>query len=1101
MYTESSLDKVREADIVQVIGNFLDLKKQGANYAANSPFNTDKTASFIVSPAKQMWKCFSSGKGGDVIKFVMLHKSVDFPEAVRIIAGMANITLDTEQVSEDEMRRRETRLELLDLMGSAAGMYQKALRQLPADHWASTMLTSRGIDEETRIGFSIGYAPAGYQFITGPFIEKGKLALGRDIGLIKTETGRSYDFFADKLIFPIQDVNGNVIAFGGRRNNEASGPKYVNSPESPIYTKSKTLYGLFQAKHQIAQQHKAVLVEGYTDVTSLHRQGCDIAVATGGTALSDDQAKLLKKFAAHVIICRDNDPVKEDGSDGAGTKAALRDIDILLLHGFKVSICILPEGEDPDSYARHLQAKLDAGTGHGMGIKQYILGEMQDAVDWKARRLQMKAANDPDAMSEAVDQVAKMLFNIRDDIKRREYIARVAKMMKQPKKQIEERVANMQKAIELKAERKGSVDDSLESQLGLPKGADYREYMKNRFTIVENAYWFKGKEGFFPGTNFIIKPLFHAVGREDTKRICEIVNTELETRLVDFEPKHLVQMAQMEEKLINTGNYKFLENASASHFKLIRQEIMNNFSMAHEITDLGWQDKNFFAYSDCVYYKGVIKRVNEYGVVVLDEELESESKYHKTSRQFYLPAFSEMHKHDNAHNDDYENDRFCVLRQATPDLSRWMQQMMKVYGEKAMTGIAFCFSAIFRDLFMRRYEYFPHMFLSGEKGSGKSKFGESLAALFTYKQPAFDLNGGTHVAFYRRLARFRNSVTMLEEYHDNVDIKIFQGIKGAADGRGRELGKGTGDNKTMTTKINCALIILGQYLSARDDNSVTTRSALLHFIKRMESYTAQDIDNYALLKSWEEEGLNSLLIDILKHREHFENHLHDTYNKISKLLKKELEGKHYEERVLMTYVTMLTTVKILEGRVQFPFTFDFIKEKFMEAIVDSTDLIVESEGLAQFWNILEYLRDRKPFPLIVEGREFRIDTPVTIRLQTRKGEDGIDWTNEKRSRVLFLRLNAVHQLYHKEASTREGTDVIGENTLKNYFKSKKYYIGSVKSMRFDDTSTSAYCFNYDLMEEAGVLNIVRTQGPPADGNTTPAGSDVPGGEKSDDLPF
>lgn len=1100
MFTDSCLDNIRNADIVQVIGNFLDLKKQGANYSANSPFNTDKTASFMVSPAKQMFKDFSSGKGGDVIKFVMEYKRVDFAEAVKTIADICHITLDYEAMTEEELRRRDARTERLSLMASVAGQYQKALRGLEPDHWAKIMVAERGFDEETQIAFSIGYAPDGYQFVTAPTIESGRLSTGRDVGLVKTDKGRNYDFFSDKLMFPIQDANGNVVAFGGRRSNAADGPKYINSPETDIYIKSRQLYGLFQAKRQIAQTQKAVLVEGYTDVTSLHRHGCDIAVGTGGTALTEDQARLLKKFASHIIVCRDNDGVKEDGSDGAGTKAALRDIDILLLHGFKVSVCILPEGEDPDSYARHLAEKLAAGTGHGMGIKQYILGEMEDAVDWKTQRLKNRAANDPDAMTTAVDEVAKMLFNIRDDIKRREYISRVSKLMKQPKKQIEERIANLQKSLEQKAERSGKIDDSLESQMGLPKGADYKEFMNKRFTVTENCYWFKGREGFFPGTNFIIIPLFHAVGRDETKRICEIVNTEQERRLVDFESKHLVQMAQMEEKLINTGNYKFLENTTPQHFKLIRQDIMNNFSMAHEITDLGWQDKNFFAYSDCVYYKGVIKNVNEYGVVVLDEELESESKYHKTSRQFYLPAFSEMHKHDNAHNDDYENDRYCVFRKAKPDLYQWMNQMITVYQDKAITGMAFCFSAIFRDLFMRRYDYFPHMFLSGEKGSGKSKFGESLASLFTYKQPAFDLNGGTHVAFYRRMARFRNSVTLLEEYHDNVDIKIFQGIKGAADGRGRELGKGTGDNKTMTTKINCALIILGQYLSARDDNSVTTRSALLHFIKRMESYTATDIDNYAVLKTWEEEGLNSLLIEILQYRELFESQLHQTYNEISKTLKKELEGKAYEERVLMTYVTLLTTLKILGQRIRFPFAYDYVQKKFLEAIVDSTELIVESEGLAQFWNILEYLRDRKPFPLIVDGREFKIDTPATIRLQTRKGEADVEWENTGRHRVLFLRLNAVHQLYHKEASTREGTDIIGENTLKNYFKSKKYYIGSVKSMRFDDTSTSAYCFDYDMMEEGGVLNLVRSaEAPKAADNTTSAGT--PNGEPADDLPF
>lgn len=1099
MYTETSLDKVREADIVQVIGNFLDLKKQGANFSAKSPFNTDLTASFMVSPAKQMFKCFSSGKGGDALKFIQEYKHVNFAEAVKIIADICNITLETEAVSEDVQRTRDIQTEMRNIVASVSGEYQKQLNNLDHIHWAKKIVAEREMNADTIVSFAIGYAPSGYQFVTGPIIERGKLTQAKDIGLVKTKEGRNYDFFSDKLMFPIHDVNGNVVAFGSRRSNDADGPKYVNSPESDIYKKSATLYGLFQAKRQIAQKGIAVLVEGYTDVTSLHQHGCDIAVGTGGTALTEQQAILLKKFARHVIIVRDNDGVKEDGSDGAGTKATLRDIDILLLHGFKVSVCILPEKQDPDSYARLLAAKVADGSGHGMTIQPYIFAEMQDGVDWKALRLKTKAANDPDAMSDAVSEISRMLFNIRDDIKRRDYVTRVAKLIGQPKKNLQSLLDQQQKSLESKVEKKGVVDESLEQQLGLPKGADYREYMATRFTTINNCYWFKGKEGFFPGTNFIFKPLYHVVGRDETRRVCEVVNTDNEKRLIDFESKHLVQMTQMEDKLINTGNFKFLENTTPNHFKLIRQQLLNGFALAHEITDLGWQEKKFFAYADCVYYKGVIKNVNEYGIVMLDEELETSGDYHQTSRNFYLPAFSEMHKHDNSNNDEYENDRYCVFRKSPVELHDWMAQMLKVYNDKAITGIAYCFASMFRDIFMRRYQYFPHMFLTGEKGSGKSKFGESLAALFTYKQPAFDLNGGTHVAFYRRLARYKNSVTLLEEYHDNIDVKIFQGIKGAADGRGRELGKGTGDNKTMSTKINCALIILGQYLSARDDNSVTTRSILNHFLKRLESYTTEDIENYALLKSWEEQGLNSLLIDILQHRDYVELNMHEMYASLSKKMKAELGGKAYEQRVLESYITMLTTMKLLWEKFKFPFSYDNMWNLFKDAIVDSSDLIVESEGLAQFWNILEYLRDRKPFSLLIDGLHFKIDTPDKIRLQTRKGEEDREWKNEPRRQVIYLRLNAVHQLYHKEASTREGTDIIGENTLKNYFKSKKYYIGSVKSMRFDDTSTSAYCFDYDMMEEGNILNLVRTTVMPAE-NTEIVDPSHPGAP-NDDLPF
>jgi len=167
-------------------------------------------------------------------------------------------------------------------------------------------------------------------------------------------------------------------------------------------------------------------------------------------------------------------------------------------------------------------------------------------------------------------------------------------------------------------------------------------------------------------------------------------------------------------------------------------------------------------------------------------------------------------------------------------------------------------------------------------------------------------------------------------------------------------------------------------------------------------------------------------------------------------------------------------MKILFDRFQFPFTYKEMQDQFKEAIIDSSDLIVESEGLAEFWRTMEYLRDRSPYPLIKENFHFVIDTPLTLKLQTKKGEPDKEWKNDKRTQVMLLRLNAVHQLYHKEVSTREGSDVIGENTLRNYFKSKKYFLGSVPRYHFDDTSTSAYAFDYTMMHEGGILNLIRT---------------------------
>lgn len=1070
MYTENSIDRVRDADILTVIGHYVQLKRAGSLYEASSPFNpSDKTPSFKVSPSKNNWVDYSTQFKGDGIKFVMLKEPCNFPEAVKKIADICGITMQEEAVTEDVQRRRDNKAEMHRVMENVATEYRKQLGKLNAEHWALKLIARRGISPEIAAQFGIGYAPAGGQFITGPIIEAGKLEPAKSAGIIQAAEGRSYDFFRDRITFPVEDVNGNVVAFGGRRADEAEGPKYINSKETEIYSKSKVLYGLFQAKKRIQAVGAAILVEGYTDVTGLHQYGCDIAVASGGTALTGEQARQLKRFAPQVILCRDNDGYKANGDPGAGTMAMLRDIDILLSEGLRTSVVILPEGEDPDSFAKKY---IEEATEDTAQLIDYMIGSAQDAILWKAEWLKNHAANDDYKVSEAVQTVAQMLFAIKDDIVRKRYADKVAKIFKVKIGTFGEKFADMQKKVEEKAEKSGVLDQALADELGLPEGADYAEFVQKGFCTIGSAYWFPGREGFFMATNYTITPLFHVAGNVENKRLCEVVNINGEKRLVDLESKDFVNKSQFETKMMDLGYFIFTSKFDESRFRLLKQYILRDFISANEIADLGWQDQGFFAYADCVYHEGNIKKVNNYGIIQLDTPAKKNSDYHAQSTYYYLPAYSEMHRYDNSSGDQYENDRFCVYRPTEITLNQWMAQLHKVYGDKAVLGIAFCFASVFRDLFIKMYQYFPHMFLSGEKGSGKSKFGESLAAIFTYKQPAFDLNAGTPVAFYRRLARYANALSLFEEYHDNIDLKLFQSMKGAADGRGREMGKASGDNKTISTKVNCALIILGQYLSARDDNSLTTRSVLGHFIKRMDPYTTEDIENYAKLKSWEEQGMNALLTEILQHRNYVEKNLHERYREISKKMKTTLEKRAYEQRVLDTYITLLTPMELLWDKFQFPFKREAMWTMFTEAVTDSSDLIVESEGLAQFWQILQYFLERKPFPLIAPGNEFKIDVPATLTIQTKKGEADIIWQNNNRRRVLLLRLNAVHQLYHKEAITR-GVDVISENTMKNYFRSKKYFIGSVKSHRFDGISTSAYCFDYDLMEESGIVNLIR----------------------------
>jgi len=443
MYKQTSIDQVREADIITIISRYADLKRAGSLYECKSPFNpNEKSPSFKVSPVKNNFVCYSTQKKGDGIKFVMEKEACTFYEAVQKIADICGIVLEREDETEEVKKKRSEKEELFRLMDWAAKKYQKALLQMPADHWTKKMISERELNEETIVTFGIGFAPDDWKTLTNTIIETAKLELGKSSGLVNVKEGNSFDFFKNRLMFPIEDVNGNVIGFGGRCADDdpakENGRKYINSKETIIYSKSSSLYGIYQAKKSIVQTKTAVLTEGYTDVTALHQHGCDMAVASGGTALTEEQCKLLKKFAAHVIICRDNDGFDTNGNPKAGTKAALEDINKLLMNGFKVSVVIFPEGEDPDSFSRRISDEKDIPDEKKYdclrynSIKEFIFENAQDAVLWKTTFLKNQAANDPDKLSECVSAVAEMLYCIKDDIKHNTYVKDANKILKTP---------------------------------------------------------------------------------------------------------------------------------------------------------------------------------------------------------------------------------------------------------------------------------------------------------------------------------------------------------------------------------------------------------------------------------------------------------------------------------------------------------------------------------------------------------------------------------------------------------------------------------------------------------------------------------------------
>ncbi|WP_293870765.1 DNA primase [Flavobacterium sp.] len=417
MITRETIDKVFEtARVEEVIGDFVQLKRAGSNYKGLSPFSEERSPSFMVSPVKQIWKDFSSGKGGSVVTFLMEHEHFTYPEAIRFLAKKYNIEIEENEVSqEDKFEANEK--ESMFLVSEFAKTYFQAtlFNSEEGKALGLTYFKERGFNSETVTKFGLGYSPESWDAFTKEALAKGyQLDYLEKVGLtIVREDGKHFDRFKGRVMFPIQSLSGRNLGFGGRiLTNDKKAAKYLNSPESEIYHKSKVLYGIFHAKQAIAKQNNCYLVEGYTDVIQMHQAGIENVVASSGTALTSDQIRLINRLTKNITVLFDG--------DAAGLRASIRGIDLILEEGMNVKVCTFPDGDDPDSFSRKNSFE---------DLVHYLENNSKDFIQFKASLLMNEANNDPVKKADLIRDMVVSISKIPDRIKREIYIQECSRIM------------------------------------------------------------------------------------------------------------------------------------------------------------------------------------------------------------------------------------------------------------------------------------------------------------------------------------------------------------------------------------------------------------------------------------------------------------------------------------------------------------------------------------------------------------------------------------------------------------------------------------------------------------------------------------------------
>lgn len=419
MIDRATIDRIyAAANIVDIVSDYVTLKKKGMNYQACCPFHNEKTPSFVVSPSKGVFKCFGCGKGGNAVTFVMEQENVSYPEALKMVAKRYGIQVEEREQTEEDIRRNNDRESMFALNGWASEYFSKYLTGNPEGKSIgySYFSQKRGFTDATIRKFGLGFCSASGDAMVEAALSAGykqEYMLSTGLAFKRENDGRLRDRFRDRVIFPVHNISGRVVAFGGRTlRTDKSVAKYQNSPESEIYSKKRELYGLYFAKKAIQQLDFAIMVEGYTDVISMHQAGVENVVSSSGTSLTVEQIQLLHRFTRNITVIYDG--------DSAGIKASLRGIDLILKEGMNVRVVLLPEPEDPDSFARSHTAEQ---------VQQYIRENEEDFLTFKAKLMLSEAGQDPIKRSEVINDMVRSIVQIPDSIQRSVFIKECARIM------------------------------------------------------------------------------------------------------------------------------------------------------------------------------------------------------------------------------------------------------------------------------------------------------------------------------------------------------------------------------------------------------------------------------------------------------------------------------------------------------------------------------------------------------------------------------------------------------------------------------------------------------------------------------------------------
>ena len=1117
-----NIDEIRNVPIADVVGEYVTLRKAGTRQVACCPFHAEKSPSFGVHAAKNIFKCFGCGAAGDGIEFVMRHENLAFYEAVERIARSHKIQLDydknanfeAEKEKQEAARKERESLHLVQEWAAKAWFERNfGISPSPMERgsggeatWGQVSLDGRHLSWATVQEFGLCYAGDDWNFIRTQSTKEGwGIEPLLKTGLLKEgkEGSGTYDGFAGRYIFPIRNHQGKLAAFGARLPKEVEKkpgnerPKYINSPESAAYNKSETLYGLWHNRRAIGKEKAdyarnegfAYIVEGYMDVVTMYDHGIQNAVAPCGTSLTDEQITLLAKYTDEVVICFD--------ADKAGEAATVRSIERLVAKGLKVQLLFLQLGtrggkkHDPDSHLREFGLE-----GWAFEMKKHLV----DAIEWMVMR--DLRPDDPHSRTEAIEVAARLLSHVESDNLKNRYIEALTTR-----------------------DRLGNVKRDLKDAIGIRRD-EFLRRSKHKFTAEQErdraryGIYISGKKfwqsvGDGEGwdlTNFIVEPLMCVIGSRKSLRLIRIVNEDDMAATIEMDSDEIVELSTFKKVVARKGNFVFKASCKAEHFARIQAKIMAETPNVYPIYTMGMHempDGNcFYAFANGIHTPKGFLPINDFGALKIGDIT------------YYLPAFSKVHVGNLGEQvtESFEDIKPyfypSVCKEIT--LRDWTQRIRDVYGKNGIVGAAWAFAAIHRDIVMRRFDMFPHLNLFGVPQSGKNQLAGSLTALFGLSQPPIGLENATKAAMTRLISIIRNGVVWFDEYKNDVDRWIVEVLKGFADGTSRRKGDANTENRTISSPVNSAAIVSGQHQLTLDP-ALFSRTISLNFDKT----TFTDEARAALrdLKDIEKTGaLTRIATAVHDQRDAVRDRFSTEFEFVRTDFSSSFQdGMVISDRVLNMYCIPLTIYRILstsplstgEGpgvRLDFAYTYDDLKRALLDLIMVQKENMFSENEVSVWWRIIEFLLERGELKhghdIICEyAADETYDEDWSGKRQRRI--QYADHAGSGQVRLVYLYLGVAHPLYMKMHYDERRVKGLDKQALTLYLRTSDAFAGLKRAKKFGGKPKSCLVFEADKLpfELPLTVDVLARESRKKDAEESQQETPEPPPAPEEDLPF